>query len=73
MRCLVTLDLGFGNPLVYDPSEYAGIAVIRVGGRMDRARLQAAVKTLARGLEGQPIEGKLWIVQPDQIREYQQG
>lgn len=29
-RCLVTLDLDFANPLVFRPSEYAGIAVLRL-------------------------------------------
>jgi predicted nuclease of predicted toxin-antitoxin system len=29
-RCLVTLDLGFGNPLVFDPGQYSGIAVLRL-------------------------------------------
>ena len=26
-RCLVTLDLDFGNPLRFNPAEYCGIAV----------------------------------------------
>jgi predicted nuclease of predicted toxin-antitoxin system len=26
-RCLVTLDLDFANPLVFQPSRYAGVAV----------------------------------------------
>lgn len=29
-RCLVTLDLEFGNPLLFKPSEYAGIAVLHL-------------------------------------------
>lgn len=29
-RCLVTLDLDFGNPLFFRPSGYAGIAVLRL-------------------------------------------
>ena len=28
-RCLVTLDLEFGNPLVFRPEDYSGIAVFR--------------------------------------------
>ena len=31
-RCLVTLDMGFGNPLVFPPEEYSGIAVLRLLG-----------------------------------------
>ena len=29
-RCLVTLDLDFGNPLRFEPSRYSGIAVLRL-------------------------------------------
>lgn len=29
-RCLVTLDLEFGNPLVFRPADYPGIAVLRL-------------------------------------------
>jgi predicted nuclease of predicted toxin-antitoxin system len=32
-RCLVTLDLDFSNPLRYVPSDYHGIAVLRLPGR----------------------------------------
>lgn len=28
-RCLVTLDLGFGNPLRFPPASYPGIAVLQ--------------------------------------------
>jgi len=29
-RCLVTFDLEFGNPLLFDPTEHSGIVVIRL-------------------------------------------
>ena len=29
-KCLVTLDLDFGNPLRFDPSRYSGIVVLRL-------------------------------------------
>jgi len=29
-RCLITMDLDFGNPLLFKPSEYAGIALLRL-------------------------------------------
>jgi predicted nuclease of predicted toxin-antitoxin system len=29
-RCLVTLDSDFGNPLIFKPWEYPGIAVLRL-------------------------------------------
>jgi predicted nuclease of predicted toxin-antitoxin system len=71
-RCLVTLDIEFGNPLIYDPSRYAGIALIRIPGCLTRRALLDAVSTLSRALQEQDIIGKLWVVQPGRIREYQQ-
>jgi hypothetical protein len=29
-RCLVTLDLDFGNPLLFPPWDFSGIAVLRL-------------------------------------------
>jgi hypothetical protein len=71
-RCLVTLDVEFGNPLIYDPAEFAGIAVIRIPGRISRSALLSAATTLSLALRKQDIAGKLWIVQPGRIRERQQ-
>jgi predicted nuclease of predicted toxin-antitoxin system len=69
-RCLVTLDLEFGNPLVFHPATYSGIVVIRLPGRATHAALLEAVRTLLRAATSRPIVGKLWIVHRDQIREY---
>jgi hypothetical protein len=71
-RCLVTLDLDFGNPLLFKPSEYAGIAVIRLPRKPSHADLVTAAHTFLRGLARQEIQGKLWVVQRDRIREYQE-
>ena len=70
-RCLVTLDLDFGNPLIFSHAEYSGIAVVRLPGRATPEDFSVALRTLIRGLERENIEGKLWIVQFDRIREYQ--
>jgi len=70
-RCLVTLDLDFGNPLVFDPAEYAGIAVLRLAARPSHQDIGDACQTLVAGLENADIRGKLWIVQRGRIREYQ--
>lgn len=70
-RCLVTLDRGFGNRLRYKPSDYSGIAVIRLPKRPTLQDLQDAIETLISGLEGADIKGKLWIVQKGTIQEYQ--
>lgn len=70
-RCLVTLDLDFGNPLLFRPSQYAGIAVLRLPAKPSHADLLAAVETLLGGLARSEIRGKLWIIQRGRIREYQ--
>lgn len=71
-RCLVTLDLDFGNPLLFKPSEYAGIAVLRLPPKPSPEDLFETVRTLIVGLRQGEIVGKLWIVQRGKIREYQQ-
>ncbi len=70
-RCLITLDLEFGNPLLFQPADYAGIAVLRLPGRSSPQDLYEAVKTLIAGLARDDITGKLWIVQRGRIRTYQ--
>ena len=72
VRGLVTLDLDFANPLVFLPSQYCGIAVLRLPPRPSHADLLALVQTLANALDYDPIEGKLWIVEPARIRIYQE-
>jgi predicted nuclease of predicted toxin-antitoxin system len=69
-RCLVSLDLDFGNPLRFRPAEYSGIVVIRLSGRAGYSELLIAVKTFAKALETESIAGKLWIVEIGRIRIY---
>lgn len=71
-RCLVTLDLDFSNPLLFKPSEYAGIAVLRLPRKPSHDDLLAAVQTLIGGLGQGDIDGRLWIVQKGRVREYQE-
>ena len=71
-RCIVTLDLDFSNPLVFLPSRYAGIAVLRLPSRPSHADLASLVRTLASALGHEQIVGKLWIVEPGRIRIYQE-
>ena len=70
-RCLVTLDLEFGNPLVFRPEDYAGIAVLRLPSPPMPDDLFDALSTLITGLAQKEIAGQLWIVQRGKIREYQ--
>ncbi|MEN6428427.1 MAG: DUF5615 family PIN-like protein [Phycisphaerales bacterium] len=70
-RCLVTLDLDFANPMIFDPTAYTGIAVIRLPSRISYQDLANACSTLIAGMKEEPIFGKLWIIQKGRIREYQ--
>jgi predicted nuclease of predicted toxin-antitoxin system len=71
-RGLVTLDLGFANPLTFLPSRYAGIAVLRLSQKPSAAHLATLVRTLAEALESEQLEGKLWIVESGRVRIYQE-
>ena len=70
-RCLVTLDLEFGNPLLFKPSDYEGIAVLRLPSKPTPDDLLGTVRTLVGGLARKEVKGKLWIIQRGRIREYQ--
>ncbi len=71
-RCLVTLDLDFANPLVFLPSRYAGIAVLRLPAKPTAAHLTGLIRSLAAALRLDSIAGKLWIVEAGRIRIYQE-
>jgi uncharacterized protein with PIN domain len=70
-RCLVTLDLEFGNPFLFTPAEYAGIAVLRLPRKRSPGDLVETVETLMSALWREDPVGKLWIVQKGRIRVYQ--
>jgi hypothetical protein len=69
-RCLVTLDLDFGNPLRFNPADFSGIAVLRLPAKFSYPDLLAAVETLVKALEGQSIYKNLWIIEMGRIRIY---
>ena len=66
-RVLVTFDLDFSDIRVYPPAEHHGIWVLR-------PRTQSVENTLALlgsalpVLETEPTKGRLWIVEPEQVR-----
>ncbi len=70
-RCLVTLDLDFGNPIIFRPNRYSGIAVLRLPPRPSYGDLVDAILTVVHGLSRNEISGRLWIVQRGRVREYQ--
>jgi len=61
-RCLVTLDLDFGNPLRFKPADYCGIAVFRLPARFSYEDLSIAMRTLAKAVESESIDKKLWML-----------
>jgi predicted nuclease of predicted toxin-antitoxin system len=66
--CLVTLDLGFGDVRAYPPENYAGIVIIRPH-RQDRDSIQALARVLLATIDrGEPLAGRLWIIEPGCIR-----
>lgn len=69
-RALVTLDMDFSNPLVFEPDKYSGIAVLRLPARIVPDDLWAACRVLIAALSKSDLRGKLWIVQRDRVREY---
>jgi predicted nuclease of predicted toxin-antitoxin system len=71
-RCLITLDLDFANPLVFLPSRYPGIAVLRIPPKASAADLLALIETLADALKTEALTGKLWIVEIGRIRVYEE-
>ena len=70
-RCLVTADRGFGNRMRFNPSEYAGIVVIRLTSRANFTEWREAIEMLILGLEQAEVFGKLWIIRQGTIQEYQ--
>ena len=68
-RILVTLDLDFANPLRFPPAGTAGVVVVRV----PRPLLSLIVETIRAALprlEREVLAGRLWIIEPGRIREY---
>jgi len=71
-RCLVTLDLEFANPLVFLPSRYPGIAVLRIPRKASATDLLMLIETLMEALKSEVLIGKLWIVEIGRIRVYEE-
>ncbi len=69
-RCLVTLDLDFANPLRFPPERYAGVVVLRLGARPSASDIESSVAHLARALESAPVDGKLWVIDGQRVREF---
>jgi hypothetical protein len=71
-RGIVTLDLDFSNILMFNPVDYAWIAVLRLPRKPTHRHLVDAIRTLIGALERDTLPGKLWIVEIGRIRIHQQ-
>lgn len=67
-RVLVTLDLDFANPLIFDPHESAGVAALRLPKNPAPSELTEIVSVLLNALDERSINWSLWIVRADKIR-----
>lgn len=72
-RVVVTLDLDFSNPLVFDPRPTAGVAVIRLSRHPTPSELAVATERLIEAFREIPIDGLLWVVHHDRIRVWSPG
>ncbi|HTL51895.1 MAG TPA: DUF5615 family PIN-like protein [Planctomycetota bacterium] len=66
-RALITLDLDFSDLRRYQPSQTAGIVVLRLA-HQDKASIVATLTNLLPLLATSAPQGKLWIVEETQIR-----
>jgi predicted nuclease of predicted toxin-antitoxin system len=70
-RCLVTLDLDFGNVLRFPPEPTAGIVVLRPSGKALVSTLVTLARQLVAGLKQENVSGRLWIIEFGRIRIHQ--
>lgn len=72
-RCLVTLDMDFSDPIRFDPVECGGIVILRAPVNPS-LRLLTIMTQAFLGMTGSmPIDGALWIVEPNRIRIHRPG
>jgi hypothetical protein len=72
-RALISLDRGLANPLVHNPTDYAGIIILRLPRKSKQLDLNRALKVLIAGLKEHQPTGTLWLVHAARIRIFKQG
>lgn len=70
-RVLVTCDLDFANPLVYDPRSGPGVAVLRLPRSPGPTDIRVLVAVLMKALAHHDIAGCLWVVRQDRVRVWE--
>lgn len=66
-RSLITLDLDFADIRTFPPAEYQGLIVLRPLTQHVSAIVRLAQQAMAL-LASEPLTGRLWIVEENQIR-----
>ena len=69
-RVLVTLDLDFANPFVFDPRPTAGIIVLRLPRMHGPSDVVAVVNQLVIVAADRDVEAALWIVSVRGVRRF---
>ena len=69
-RALVTLDLDFSNPIMFEPQKYSGIIVLRLPPKSSFQDLLDLFRSLIGALESHEPTGQLWVVQQGRLRIY---
>ena len=70
-RCLITLDIDFGDVTRFPPDRSAGVVVLRLPRNPTLPVLESLVDTFLRALGAKPLVGRLWVVEPGRIRVHQ--
>ena len=66
-RILITADLGLSDIRRYPPAQTPGCMVLRLPRQSKQALLDLLAKAVPM-LSAHPINGRLWIVEPDRLR-----
>lgn len=67
-RVLITLDRDFGQILRFPPSGTLGVVILNLGPRPGPQALIERIKSFLAVLASRPLTGRLWIVEPGQVR-----
>jgi len=69
-RTLVTFDLDFANPFVFDPRRTAGIVVLRLPHMHGPSDVAAVVDQLVGVAADRDVDGALWIISVRGVRRF---
>jgi len=70
-RCLVTMDIDFGDVTRFPPDRGAGVVVLRLPRNPTLPILESLIDSFLRALGERSLAGRLWMVEPGRIRVHQ--